>query len=187
MHTMDETKNKNQNAMKRYITVVPAVLVLAAAALLPRHAEAQIQEAKQTVFGMDCAPCAHALQKRLGQLEGVTGVTVNLDEGLATLQFDPANRVKLETIRRAVEASGFSARDATVRVEGTLRQENGDVFLTATTGERYLLRPSEKAASTYARLKEAADGEQVVVTGVIPEGKPSTQDQWELEVLDAHT
>lgn len=166
--------------MKTYLLPVLGSIILAVGFLLPHDAQAQIQEVKQTVFGMDCAPCAHGLQKRLGRIEGVTDVKVSLDEGMAVLQFETANRASLEAIREGVEASGFAAKDATIRVAGMLRDEGGEMILIAGSGDRYVLVEGEKAA--FARLKDAA-GKQVVVTGVVPEGAP--QEAWRLRVLEA--
>lgn len=171
--------------MKTYLSTALLGLFLVAAFTLPQNAQAQILEVKQTVFGMDCAPCAHGLQKRLGQIDGVTDVKVSLDDGFAELKFAPSNEVKLETIRNAVEESGFAAKDATVRVSGTLQQDNGQVVLVSTTGDRFLLEQSAEGAADYGRLKSAAAGEQVTVSGIIPEVEKSAQSRWVLQVLDA--
>lgn len=171
--------------MKTYLSTAFFGLFLLAAFLLPQNAQAQIQEIRQTVFGMDCAPCAHGLQKRLGQIEGVTDVKVSLNEGFAKLELEPGNQVKLETIRHAIEESGFAAQDATIRVSGTLKKEKGQVVLVSKTGDRYVLEQSAKGAAEYRRLESAAAGKEVMVTGVIPEVKESAQDRWVLQVLDA--
>lgn len=170
--------------MKTFLSTTVFGLFLVGAFLLPRTSQAQIHEVRQTVFGMDCAPCAHGLQKRLQQIEGVTDVTVSLNKGFAELKFEKGGNAKLETIRKAVKDSGFSARDATIRVSGVLKKENGRVVLVSTTGERYVLERSSKGAAEYSRLERSAAGKQVTVTGVIPEVQKG-QKRWILQVLDA--
>lgn len=170
--------------MKTFLSIALFGLFLLAAFLLPQNAQAQIHEVKQTVFGMDCAPCAHGLQKRLGRIEGVTDVQVSLNDGFAKLEFEPGNRVKLETIRHAIEESGFAAKDATIRVSGTLRKENGQVLLISKTGDSYVLEQSAEDAAEYRRLENAAAGKEIMVTGLIPEVKESAQGRWVLQVLD---
>jgi copper chaperone CopZ len=48
--------------------------------------------------------CAHAVRVVVEKIEGVQSVKVSLKEGVATIQFVPANRVTLAQIREAVGA-----------------------------------------------------------------------------------
>lgn len=148
------------------------LLALAAltALLTPAPAHAQLQEARQTVFGMDCAPCAYALERRLGSLDGVEEVTVSLNEGEAVVRLAPENRADLGALRAAVRDAGFDPRETTLRVTGTLRHESGRWVLVTPSGERFHV---ESAAGRAARtaLQERA-GQRVVVTGRVPQGEP---------------
>ncbi len=166
-----------------YLSKLACGLFILAAFVLPSSAHAQLQEVEQTVFGMDCAPCAYALQKSLKSMDGVTGVDVSLNNGLAVLQFAPDNEVTLEEIRTAVRESGFSPETATITVSGTLAKEGGQWVLTSTSGARYVL---EQSAGNVSDVDLSAQ-EQVTVTGTVPEGeKPSNGWRLEVKMLD-HT
>ncbi|MFQ5569611.1 MAG: cation transporter [Rhodothermales bacterium] len=152
-------------------------LVSLVALLLPSSAQAQLQEVQQTVFGMDCAPCAYGLEKRIKRIEGVQSATVSLDKGLAHIQFQADNQVTLETLRTAVEESGFSAEEATVRITGTLTQEESQWVLTSANGERYLLRQGSEVVFENA-------GRRVTITGTVPKEKSPAQNAWRLQVTE---
>lgn len=144
---------------------------LLALLLVPDPARAQIQEVRQTVFGMDCAPCAYALERRLGGLDGVEGVTVSLNEGKAVVRLAAENRAALSDIREAVREAGFDPRGTTLRVAGTLRQEGGRWVVMTPSGERFHVESAAGGAAR-AALRERA-GRRVVVTGQVPGGEPS--------------
>lgn len=169
--------------MTSYLRTAVAGLFLLTVVLLPTNAKAQIHEVEQTVFGMDCAPCAHGLQKRLGKIDGVHDVKVSLNQGLAVLELDSKNAATLEGVREAVKESGFAAKEAKVRVSGILKKEKGEVILISPAGDRFVLKRSEEASAEYERLKSAAAGKQVTLTGIIPEG--NMEDSWTLQVLRA--
>lgn len=177
----DET---NDIDMKILLSTLVAVVLLASAAA-PEPAQAQLLEVHQTVFGMDCAPCAHALEKRLGGIDGVTEVKVSLNEGLAELTLQAENVVTLSTIREAVEASGFAAKDASIRLSGTARRDDGGLLLISEAGERFVLQPSDDASASFERLKDAV-GKSVVIMGRVPEGAEASGGGWRMEVTDAH-
>lgn len=60
------------------------------------------------VGGMTCGGCRVKLERRLGQLAGVSQATVALKPGLATVVFDPAQVPQARVIATINEA-GFSA------------------------------------------------------------------------------
>lgn len=146
-------------------------LFLLAAFLMPTPAKAQLEELQQTVFGMDCAPCAYSLQKRIQDIEGVQSITVSLNDGLALVRFEPNNRVTLETVRTAVTDVGFSPENAAVRINGTLSEEGDRWFLIPSADERFLLpNPPQGALS----------GEELRFTGQINKEKDSATETWVL-------
>lgn len=120
---------------------LPRLLALFAASMLltPEGAQAQILEVRQTVFGMDCAPCAYGLEKRLKKIDGVTSARVSLNEGLATAHFDGEAPTRLATIREAIHESGFAAQEALVTVRGTLRKAGAAWSLVLPSGERFVV------------------------------------------------
>lgn len=163
--------------MKTYMTSIVVGLLLVAS-LLPRATQAQLQEVKQTVYGMDCAPCAYAQENRLKALEGVQQATVSLNEGMATLKLSSENEVTLEQIRKAVRKSGFSPEEATLTLEGALSQDDGQWIVTTPAQERYRLTKTGEITS--------ASGDAVTVTGTVSSGeKPDSG--WALHVTTLET
>ncbi len=57
------------------------------------------------VTGMDCASCAATVEKRVGQLPGVYGATVNFAAGRLDARHAPG--VELAEIEKAVESAGY--------------------------------------------------------------------------------
>lgn len=155
-----------------------AATVLMGLLLVPTSAQAQLQEVEQTVFGMDCAPCAHALENRLGNTKGVATVSVSLNEGRAVLKLDQSNSLTLEAIREAVIQSGFSPQEATVRLTGVVKKGDGTIILSTDAGESYKLTPSENASS----LQRVQEGKRVTVTGQVPKETEGQGTQWTMKV-----
>lgn len=153
-------------------------LFLVGALLVPFSAQAQLQEVQQTVFGMDCAPCAHAMETRLGALEGVSDVSVSLNEGLATIELETDNTVTLGAIREAVVQAGFSAEGATIRLTGVLKEEDGRHILATSAGETYVLGVTGDDVS----VRETDNGTRVAVIGRVPAGAEPADDGWNMQV-----
>ncbi len=122
--------------MKKYIlTLVTGVFLL-----LPLTSQAQLLKVKQTVFGMDCAPCAYGLEKRIQQLDGVQSATVSLNNGLLIADLKENNQLTLKRIRDAVVESGFLPKKAIVTVAGKItRRDTGEYILKTDSGERFVL------------------------------------------------
>lgn len=157
-------KTTTNRTIGRLAAVVAALLMLGIS-----NATAGLIEVDQTIWGMDCAPCAYSMQKGLKKLEGVKKVKVSLNKGDAVIQFAPDNHVTLAEIQQRVRDSGFTAKDATVKVSGTLRKEGEQLRLHV--GEtNYALKPSEKAKDAWRRLQNAGTGATVTVVGDTPTG-----------------
>ena len=58
------------------------------------------------VEGMSCGGCVKNVTGVLKALRGVDDAQVSLEQGSATVRFDPA-RVSVEALRAAVEDAGF--------------------------------------------------------------------------------
>ena len=128
--------------MKNYILSLIIGLFL----VLPLGAQAQLLEVKQTVFGMDCAPCAYGLEKRIQKMDGVESASVSLNDGLLTANLKKDNKLTLSGIRQAVEESGFKAKEADITVEGTVAEDDSGAFvLKSRTGERFVLKAEDKS------------------------------------------
>jgi len=60
---------------------------------------------KLKIEGMHCEGCARAVRNVLGEVEGVTGVSVDVEHGWAEVESD--HPVALEKLRTAVEDAGY--------------------------------------------------------------------------------
>ncbi len=99
------------------------------------------------VGGMTCAHCARSVEKALGEIDGVAEAHVNLANGLAAVDYDPA-RTGVGELLRAVRAAGYVAGAARMRlpianmhcgscisrIEGALAATPGVVRATASLG-----------------------------------------------------
>jgi copper chaperone CopZ len=105
----------------------------------------------------------------VGKIDGVRSVKVSLKEGVATIQFAPANRVTLARIREAIRSNGFTPREAVVTVAGSL-VPRGDTLTLAVpgTGDAFVLEDAPRAAGAVAELRRRTAGGHVLVTGQVP-------------------
>ncbi len=157
--------------MKNYIVSLIIGLFL----MLPLGAQAQLLEVKQTVFGMDCAPCAYGLEKRIQKMDGVQSVSVSLNDGLLTADLKQTNALTLQGIRKAVEESGFKAKEATISASGTItKNDAGNYILETGTGERFMLK-----AENQQMLNNIPDtGQSAVITGKAETGDEAKTMLW---------
>ncbi len=63
-----------------------------------------------TVTGMTCGHCVASVTEEVGELPGVSGVTVDLDSGRLTVTAEPS--VGGDQVRAAVEEAGYSVVSA---------------------------------------------------------------------------
>jgi hypothetical protein len=105
----------------------------------------------------------------VGRIEGVQSVKVSLKEGVATIHFAPTNRVTLSKIREAIRSNGFSAREAEVRVAGSLVQR-GDALALVVPGteEVFFLQDAPGATGTVTELRRRGSNVRLVLTGQVP-------------------
>lgn len=150
--------------------------------VMPQMARAQLQEIRQTVFGMDCAPCAYAMEKSLGQVEGVETVSVSLNTGIAAIELRATNDVTYGTIRKVVADGGFAAKDATLKARGTVRRVEGRWILETPAGEQFVLQSDDETVSGKGRLKDLKPDQRVAVTGQIPASPETGAKRWTLRV-----
>lgn len=135
--------------------------------LITHPSSAQILELKQTVYGMDCAPCAHGLEKRMSNLEGVESATVSLNNSLLEAKLNSENNLTLLKIRKSVEDSGFQPKEAELKIAGVIRKEDDSFILETEAGEEFVLTSDDrKIDSWFEGLPQKA-----VITGKAEEGK----------------
>ena len=109
----------------------------------------------------------------LKSVSGVDSVDVSLEKGLAIVKMKPGNTVTLKQLSDAVTRNGFTMKDSTATVAGTVVATGGTSTLRVSGSNDFLqLLPQSNAALDLARFF----GQSVVVEGTIPEGvkgKPS--------------
>jgi copper chaperone CopZ len=140
---------------------------LAAAALVfsTLAAHAEYQQINLTVFGMDCAPCAHAIHVSMKGIKGVNTVDVDLNSGLVTIKLNLANIASMRQFNEAVEKNGFTHKDADIIAKGKLTGTAAAPFLEiAGTQDRFALAPAAAGTDVAALI-----GKMVTVAGILPQ------------------
>jgi copper chaperone CopZ len=134
-------------------------------AFLPLVAHAEYEQVNLTVFGMDCAPCAHAIHVSMKGIEGVNTVDVDLNTGLVTIKLSPGNSASMRQFNQAVEKNGFTHKDAEIVVKGKLTgPPNAPVLEVSGTSDRYALSPMAGSLDIVSLLDKT-----VTVSGVLPQ------------------
>ena len=137
------------------------VLTIFSLSKLAAHAE--YNQVNMTVFGMDCAPCAHAIHVSMKGIQGVNKVDVDLNTGLVSIQLGAGNRAGMQQFNQAVEKNGFTHKDAKIVATGKITgTAAAPVFEVTGTSDRYSLAGS--GANVSALL-----GKTVSVSGTLPQ------------------
>jgi copper chaperone CopZ len=136
-------------------------------------AQAEYEQVNLTVFGMDCAPCAHAIHVSMKGIQGVQSVDVDLNTGLVSIKLNSGNSASMRQFNEAVEKNGFTHKDANVLVRGLLSgSASAPVLEVSGTKDRYAFAPLA-AGTDISKLL----GKTVVVDGVLPQsGKGKVSD-----------
>jgi cation transport ATPase len=141
------------------------ILAVGFLALSTLSAHAEYEQVNLTVFGMDCAPCAHAIHVSMKGIQGVNTVDVDLNTGLVSIKLGPGNSAVMRQFNEAVEKNGFTHKDAQVVVRGQLSGSTDAPFLdVAGTKDRYALAPIASGTDISSLL-----GKTVIVEGVVPQ------------------
>ncbi len=83
-----------------------ALLLLAAtAALADRHVY------KLYVDGLACPFCAYGVEKKIGGLDGVESIDIEIDDGVVLVTLADGATLDEATARRAVDQAGFTLRE----------------------------------------------------------------------------
>lgn len=139
------------------------ILILSLFALSSVAAHAEYEQVNMTVFGMDCAPCAHAIHVSMKGIKGVDKVNVDLNTGLVSVQLTPGNSAAMGQFNQAVEKNGFTHKDAKVVVRGRITGSASSPVLEVTgTNDKYAL------AGNGANVAPLI-GKAVTVSGTLPQ------------------
>ncbi|HEU5342238.1 heavy-metal-associated domain-containing protein [Edaphobacter sp.] len=134
-------------------------------AVFGASARAEYRQVNMTVFGMDCAPCAHAIHVSMMGIQGVSAVSVDLNTGLVGIMLAPGNGADMRQFNKAVEQNGFTHKDAKVVVRGQLSGSASAPFLEVSgTKDRYALTPLGASADVAGLM-----GKTVMVEGTVPQ------------------
>ena len=140
-------------------------LALGTLALSSCAAHAEYQQVNLTVFGMDCAPCAHAIHVSMKGIQGVNKVDVDLNSGLVSIKLTPGNVAAMRQFNEAVEKNGFTHKDATVVARGKITGSAAAPFFeVAGTQDRFALAPAAAGMDLSSLL-----GKTVTITGTLPQ------------------
>lgn len=144
---------------------IKSLLTASALAFATLAAHAEYKQVNLTVFGMDCAPCAHAIHVSMKGIKGVNTVDVDLNTGLVVVKLAAGNNAVMRQFNQAVEKNGFTHKDATVTARGKLTgTASAPFFEVAGTQDRFALTPAPGAENLSALL-----GKTVTITGVLPQ------------------
>lgn len=142
-------------------------IILAAAILLfsALGADAQYSQVNLTVFGMDCAPCAHAIHVSMKAIPGVNTVDVDLNTGLVSVKLTSGSIASMHEFNEAVEKNGFTHKDAKVVAHGKLTgTATAPIFEVTGTHDRFALKPASAPGDVASLL-----GKNVTITGNLPQ------------------
>jgi cation transport ATPase len=128
-------------------------------------AHAEYDQVKMTVFGMDCAPCAHAIHVSMKGIRGVNTVDVDLNTGLVVIKLAPGNAAAMRQFNEAVEKNGFTHKDAVVTARGKLTgTASAPFFEVSGTQDRFAVTAAAGGTNIGTLL-----GKTVTITGVLPQ------------------
>jgi copper chaperone CopZ len=140
-------------------------LIALAFTLSPLALNAEYQQVNLTVFGMDCAPCAHAIRVSMKGIEGVNTVDVNLNTGLVTIKLNLGNRATMRQFNEAVEKNGFTHKDADIVAKGKLTgTASAPVLQVEGAGDQFAVTPATVGVDIASLL-----GKTVRIEGVLPQ------------------
>lgn len=115
--------------------------------------------------------CAHAVRVSLKAVPGVESVEVNLEKGLAVVKMKPGNTVTFKQLNEAISKNGFTMKDSTATLAGTVAETDGKTVLRVSGSNDVLTLIPDGPAQDAA----TGTGKSVVVTGIVPEsGKGTT-------------
>ena len=110
----------------------------------------------------------------LKSVSGVDSVDVSLEKGLAVVKMKPGNTASLKQLHQAIAKNGFTMKDSTTTIAGTIVATDGKPTLRVSGSNDLLQLVSQ---STSAPNADSMVGKTVAVEGTIPEaGKGKAPD-----------
>ena len=93
------------NFLKRTGLVLALTLLTATAALADSHVY------KLYVDGLACPFCAYGVEKKVGGLDGVEKVVIEIEDGLVAVTLADGATLDEATAKQAVDEAGFTLRE----------------------------------------------------------------------------
>jgi copper chaperone CopZ len=110
----------------------------------------------------------------LKSVAGVDSVDVSLEKGLAVVKMKPGNTTTLKQLNEAITKNGFTMKDSTATVAGTVIETDGKPILKV-SGSNDLLKLMLQSTSAPDAMSMA--GKTVLVEGTVPQaGKGKASD-----------
>jgi copper chaperone CopZ len=110
----------------------------------------------------------------LKSVAGVDSVDVSLEKGLAVVKMKPGNTATLKQLNEAITKNGFTMKDSTATVVGTVIETDGNATLKV-SGSNDLLKLMPQSTSGPNAVTMV--GKTVFVEGTVPEaGKGKAPD-----------
>jgi copper chaperone CopZ len=110
----------------------------------------------------------------LKSVAGVDSVDVSLEKGLAVVKMKPGNTATLKQLNEAITKNGFTMKDSTAIVVGTVIETDEKAILKV-SGSNDLLKMMPQSTSSPNAVSMA--GKTVLVEGTVPEaGKGKAPD-----------
>lgn len=88
----------------------PAGLALGLILFAATTALAETHAYKLYVDGLACPFCAYGVEKKVGGLEGVKGIEIEIDDGVVAVTMAAGARLDEATARQAIDEAGFTLR-----------------------------------------------------------------------------
>jgi hypothetical protein len=102
----------------------------------------------------------------LKSVSGVDSVDVSLEKGLAVVKMKSGNTASLKQLNEAITKNGFTMKDSTATVAGTVVITDGKATLRVSGSNDLLQLVPQSSTPTVTSIV----GKTVVVEGTLPEG-----------------
>jgi copper chaperone CopZ len=78
---------------------------------------------EQSYGGIECLSCVDSIARGIKRLRGVGSAEVDTKKNTVRIELAEGNRVKIEAIRDAIKATGFTPGYATIEARGRLNEK----------------------------------------------------------------
>lgn len=99
------------------VSFLLSVCVTIASLFVFTPVQAEISSVSVIVKGMACPFCAYGIEKRLGKVEGVESVTVDLGKGMASLRAKEGQTININQVPSAVKEAGMRLTEEPIRIQ----------------------------------------------------------------------